>query len=108
MLNLFPSHAPFQVWHRLDGNQPALSVIEKSVKIYGTLPKTILDNQDLRALLAAAPAKALRWIKKCSPTENTSHYHCPIVYWDPQKDHGLVLFIPDLPIEKLNRETLFA
>jgi hypothetical protein len=108
MLQLLPPENSFTVWHQLDGDEPALGVIEKSVRDYGSLPDEILDNEELCDILKNAPTKALRWIKACSPSENRPHYFCPLVHWDAQKGEGLVLFIPDLPVENLNKETLFA
>ena len=108
MLLFFAPHTPFITWHQLEGNEPAIVVIQKSVRDYGSLPAEILKNTELCTLLQNAPAKALRWIKACAPAENQPHHFCPLVHWNQEKGEGLILFIPDIPIEQLNRETLFA
>lgn len=108
MLAYVTSTTPFSVVHQLDGNRPALAVVEKCANTFGTLPKTVLSNTDICQLLKKAPAKALRWIKSCPPAENVPHYHCPLIHWDQAKNQGLILFIPDVPIEKLDRQSLFA
>jgi hypothetical protein len=108
MIRLLRPENPFSIWYQLDGDQPALGVIEKSVRDYGLLPDEILQNGELCDILENAPAKALRWIKACSPAENRPHHFCPLVHWDEAKGEGLILFIPEIPIDELNRETLFA
>lgn len=108
MLQLLEPGQPFTVWHQLDGNNPAIGVIQRSITDYALLPEEILLNTELCTLLENAPAKALRWIKKCSPSENQPHHFCPLVHWDENKGEGLIVFIPDIPIDQLNRDTLFA
>jgi hypothetical protein len=108
MLLFFSPQIPFTIWHQLEGNQPAIGIIEKSVRDYGLLPEEILQNNELCTLLKNAPAKALRWIKTCPPAENRPHHFCPLVHWDETKGEGLILFIPDVPVEQLNSETLFT
>jgi hypothetical protein len=108
MIAFFHRNTPFTIWHQLEGNHPAIGVIEKSVRDYGVLPVEILQNHELCELLRNAPAKALRWIKACTPEENQAHHFCPVIHWDESKGEGLILFIPDIPIEQLNKNTLFA
>ena len=108
MLSFFAPQTPFTIWHQLEGNQPAITVIERSIRDYGVLPAEILQNRELCTLLRNAPAKALRWIKSCPPAENHPHYFCPLVHWNQTKGEGLVLFIPAIPMKELNRHTLFG
>jgi hypothetical protein len=108
MPNLLSPETPFTVWHQLEGNEPAIQTIKKSVQDYGTLPSEVLEDTELCELLANTPTKALRWIKSCSAQENHPHHFCPVVHWDQGNGQGLVVFIPNLSLEELNRETLFA
>ena len=108
MISYITSNTPFSIVHQLEGNLPAITIVEKCANVFGTLPKRVLANTEVCELLKNAPAKALRWVKSCPPADNIPHHHCPLVHWDKAKEQGLVLFIPDVPIESLDRQTLFA